>query len=204
MMELNQRAAPTGLRSTKTASRRRIVMMNRKVLALALMLAVVALSSCGALATPALTEGAATYDDAFAYCAAVGTADAPGAEYTGPQVPDLVIKGIQTALDVPDTPLDYLENGTSWRCMDGHVYACFVGANLPCGAKAQTDEAPSEGAVEFCDQNPDADVVPAVATGRETVYTWRCSGGEPEVVEQVFHPDAQGHIAEIWYKIASQ
>ncbi len=35
-------------------------------------------------ASPALTQ--ATYSDPFAYCAAVGTIDAPDARYTGPKI----------------------------------------------------------------------------------------------------------------------
>jgi hypothetical protein len=105
---------------------------------------------------------------------------------------------------VPDTPLDMLENGSSWRCMDGSVYACFVGANLPCDAKANTDQAPTQEEIDFCQANKNADVIPAAVTGRETVYEWRCSDGAPETVQQVFHPDPQGFLSEFWYKISPQ
>ena len=154
-------------------------------------------TACGAEPTPA----PAAYTDPFAYCAAVGTIDAPDASYTGPQVPESVAQGLQEALNAPDTPLDMLENGSSWRCMDGDVYACFVGANLPCEAKANTDRTPTQEEIDFCQQNPDSDFIPAVVTGRETVYEWRCNGGAPEIVKQVFQPDAQGFLSEIWYQI---
>jgi Tol biopolymer transport system component/putative hemolysin len=86
--------------------------------------------------------------------------------------------------------------------MDGDVYACFVGANLPCDAKANTDQTPTQAEIEFCQQNPDSDYIPAAVTGRETVYEWRCRDGAPEVVQQVFQPDAQGFLSELWYKIS--
>ena len=53
---------------------------------------------------------------------------------------------------------------------------CTVGANLPCG-KANTYCDPSAGVVQWCRDNPDASVVPAVATGHDTIYEWRCQGG---------------------------
>jgi hypothetical protein len=161
-------------------------------------LIVVALAAC---AGPAATPTAATYTDPFAYCAAVGTVDQPGADYAGDKVPASVAQGLQTAMDAPSTPLDMLQNGSSWRCMDGKVYACFVGANLPCGEKADTSRTPTQAETEFCAQNPNSDFIPAVVTGRATVYEWRCSNGAPEIVKQVAQPDAQGFLSGIWYPI---
>jgi hypothetical protein len=165
----------------------------------AVVLAATILASCGAAGTAA-SQGQ-TYGDPFAYCTAVGTVDEPGTDYTGSAVPESVAQGLRTALNSPDTPLDVLEQGTSWRCMDGSVYACFVGANLPCDAKAQTDKTPTQAELDYCNQNPDAGYIPAAVTGHETVYEWRCNDGAPEIVQEVFSQDAQGYIAEIWYKI---
>jgi hypothetical protein len=134
----------------------------------------------------------------------VDTIDAPDATYTGPQAPQSVAEGLQKALNAPDTPLDILKNGLSWRCMNGDVYACFVGANLPCDAKANTDRTPTQEEADFCQQNRNAKVIPAVVTGRETVFEWRCRKGAPEIVRQVFQPDAQGFLSEIWYKLSPQ
>ena len=171
------------------------------VLSWILLLALASFSGCVAAAAPAATPTPATYTDPFAYCAAVGAIDAPGAAYTGPQVPEAVAQGLQTALNAPDTPLDVLQNGSSWRCMDGEVYACFVGANLPCDAKANTDRTPTQDETDFCVQNPNADILPAAVTGRETVFEWRCRNGAPEIVRQLFQPDARGFLSEVWYKI---
>jgi hypothetical protein len=171
-------------------------------LAFSLLLAGAALAACGATPAPAASSTPATYTDPFAYCAAVGTVDTLGAAYTGPKVPESVAKGLQKALNAPDTPLDALENGSYWRCMDGHVYACFVGANLPCEAKANTDRTPTQAEIDFCQQNPDSDFIPAVVTGRETVYEWRCLNGMPEIVKQLTQPDAQGFLSDIWYEIS--
>ena len=176
-------------------------MPQKRVRALALLVLlslVAALAACGSEAQPA------SYTDPFDYCAAVGTADAPGAEYTGPGVPESIALGLQRALNAPDTPLEMLQNGSSWRCMDGSVYACFVGANLPCEAKANTDETPTQEEIDFCQANPASDFIPAVVTGRETVYEWRCTDGAPTIVRQVSEPDAQGFLSEIWYEISPE
>lgn len=147
-------------------------------------------------------QSLAAFTDPFAYCAAVGTIDAPDARYTGEQPPPAVIAGLRAAFNAPaDTPADLYKEGTFWRCADGQVKACFVGANLPCEEKADLSETPNEGTISFCKENPNADVVPAVATGRATVFTWRCVNGAPEKGDQVFQADAQGFIADFWYVI---
>jgi len=147
---------------------------------------------------------AETHSDPFAYCAAVGTVDAPDERYTGPPLPPSVAVGLRRAVGAPaDAPLEAFTRGTSWRCMDGKVYACTVGANLPCLAKADTRRTPSHSITDFCRQNPTADVVPAFVSGRETVYQWRCAQGVPAVVRQVATPDAQGFLSNIWHEITS-
>lgn len=141
------------------------------------------------------------YTDPFAYCAAVDTMDAPDARYTGPERPEAVVNSLQQALDLPGTPAPPVAENSFWRCMDGRVYACTVGANLPCLEKADTSRSPSEDMKAFCQEQPNAEVIPAVATGRSTVYEWRCKDGQAEVVRQVMAVDAQGFLADIWYEL---
>jgi len=81
--------------------------------------------------------------------------------------------------------------------MDGSVYACFVGANLPCETKANTDRTPTQEETNYCQQNPNSDFIPAVVTGRETAYEWRCLDGAPAIVKQLSQPDAQGFLSDI-------
>jgi hypothetical protein len=184
--------------------------MTRSHLALfpTLLLVGAILAGCGATPVPAATSAAAPtpttadYSDPFAYCAAVGTADSPGSNYVGAKVPESVARGLQKALNAPDTPIEVLESGSSWRCMDGSVYGCFVGANLPCDAKANTDRTPAQGETDYCQQNPNADFIPAVVTGRETVYQWRCLNGVPDIVKQLTQPDARGFLSDIWHRIS--
>ncbi len=177
--------------------------MNRAaalVLALAL-----ALSACAPTSSPgsaAATSTPATFADPFAYCAAVGNADTPGPPYSGPEKPDAVMQGLRKVLQIPDTePPDQFARSTFWRCMGGKVYACNVGANIPCGEKADVQRTPAPALGEFCTANPNADVIPAGVTGRATIYEWRCVNGAPQVVKAVTTPDPRGYLALFWYEI---
>jgi hypothetical protein len=180
----------------------------------ALLLTVVALMAGAAPATSQVStpptagpaEGSgrpAVFTDPFAYCAVVGTIDAPDSRYTGPKVPEAVARGLRKASGVPAAaPLEPFLHNTSWRCMDGVVYACTVGANLPCQERADMSRKPTEGMTNFCRNNPQAEVIPAVITGRTTVYEWACANGRPEVVRQFVQPDARGFLSNIWYAIS--
>ena len=146
----------------------------------------------------------ATYTDPFAYCTAVGTIDAPDARYTGPQVPDAVVQGLEAALQRPaDTAPGGLRTGSSWRCMDGKVYACWVGANLPCQEKANTSQTPTADMTTYCQTNTNAPLIPAFVTGRATVYEWSCVNGVATPGRQGWQVDARGFIDNIWYAISA-
>jgi hypothetical protein len=178
--------------------------MKQYRLVFATLFTLILLTGCVSLPIPVTAPVAptASFDDPFAYCAAVGTIDAPDSRYTGEQPPPAVIEGIHAAMGAStDAPDEWYRAGTVWRCADGQVKACFVGANLPCEEKANLSEVPNESIVSFCQENPEADAVPAVASGRATVFSWRCASGTPEIVEQIAQPDEQGFIDHIWYVI---
>jgi hypothetical protein len=99
--------------------------------------------------------------------------------------------------------MEMLRQTTTWRCMDNKVYACNVGANLPCEAKANTDATPSPALVDFCKANPDAEVVPMSVTGHDTIYSWRCAKDSPQIDKQIAQVDKAGFISDIWYAIAA-
>jgi hypothetical protein len=158
-------------------------------------------SSTVIVSTPAATQQS-TFADPFAYCAAVGTIDAPDARYTGAKMPEAVARGLMKATNAPaDAPLDVFIRNSFWRCVNGKVYACTVGANLPCESKANTSKTPNEGMTAWCQSNPSADFIPAVDTGHDTIYAWRCTNGTPVIVKQIFTVDARGFISEIWYPV---
>jgi hypothetical protein len=155
-------------------------------------------------ASPAPGSGQpATFSDPFAYCAALETIDAPDSRYIGPKVPEAIAQGLKKAFGGPaDAPLEPFLHNTFWRCLNGQVYACTVGANLPCQERADVSRKPTEGMTNFCEDNPHAEVIPAFVTGRATVYEWECTSGVPEIVRQVAQPDAQGFLSNIWHAIS--
>lgn len=151
---------------------------------------------------PGAVTGGESFSDPFAYCTAVGTIDAPDGRYTGPGIPDAVVQAlIQQEIVAADAPSEFQQSAV-WRCMDGKVWACHFGANLPCQEKADLSREPTPEMEDFCRTEPDAEFIPAAAAGRATVYEWKCTAGKPEVVRQVLQADAQGYLADFWYELA--
>ncbi len=146
------------------------------------------------------------FSDPFGYCAAVGTIDSPDARYMGPAVPDSVIDGFKKAAGLQGStePVDMFRHSTIWRCMQGRVYACNYGANLPCDAKADTNKTPTSDMLDFCVNNSDANTIPMDVVGHATIYDWRCKGTKPEIHGQIDLPDPRGYLSRIWYPLSTQ
>jgi hypothetical protein len=147
-----------------------------------------------ALAAPPWTDPAP-------YCRAVGTIDAPDARYAGPAVPDWIARALMRATHAPASAPVSVFRHAAWRCLDGAVLACSVGANVPCDQKADASHTPPEGATRYCAANRDASVVPAYAAGRATIFDWRCADGTPEIGRQVQDVDAAGYPAAFWHRV---
>lgn len=146
--------------------------------------------------------GPATYTDPFAYCAAVGTLDAPDARWAGDKVPEVIARGLrQEFTGSPEGEISFLLRTSFWRCMGGKVYACAVGANLPCQSKANTSRRPTPAMFQYCQANQDSDFIPMYMSDRASIYAWGCRAGVPVITRQITKPDAQGFLANIWYEI---
>lgn len=156
------------------------------------------------LTAPAPTTELQRYDDPFTYCTAVGTIDVPDERYTGPKMPDSIIQGmVNQGVVSAEAPSEFKQNAV-WRCMDHSVWVCHFGANLPCQEKADLSQTPTPEMKDFCTANPSADSIPAVVTGRATVYEWKCHQGKPEVARQIFQADPQGYLANFWYELPAR
>jgi hypothetical protein len=83
-----------------------------------------------------------------------------------------------------------------FRCYQGTVMGCVVGANLNCG-KANVSTT-SRGADEWCRANPNDQNIPAAATGHSTIYAWRCSGARAVPVRKVSPIDNRGFEVMNW------
>ncbi len=135
----------------------------------------------------------------FAYCAQAGDTGVIPEFRTGGSFPESLFEPmVKQGLISADLPRD-VRKATNWRCMGGQVWVCPVGANIPCGEKADLSREPAEALVNFCESNPGAPVVPAYVTGRATVYSWKCVESLPSIDRQVFSADAAGYLANFWY-----
>lgn len=142
-----------------------------------------------------------TIEDPFLYCHTFGNTGIIAEQQTGEKVMDaLMVAMIRNDL-LPAEPLPEARKPFRWRCMEGQVWVCLPGANLPCGEKADVSREPAAKLVEFCRANPGSNVVPAYVTGRSTVYSWVCQDSTPTVDEQLFTADAAGYLAEFWQQL---
>ena len=82
------------------------------------------------------------------------------------------------------------------RCMDGVLYACFVGANLPCSKMDAKRR--NRGASAFCKTNRESSVVPLVATGHDTIFSYRCRRGQALVDGETYRLDRRGFATKLW------
>jgi len=171
--------------------------MTRSLLPIGLLIALSLLSVGTARAADGNNASAPAAGDSFDYCARVGTIDKP-ADGT-PLPPDLlpyVRSTLGLSVDPARAPQSY-----DWRCMDGAVFVCAVGANIPCDSKA--DRAKTNlGAENYCRENPDAPFVPAYATGHNGLYEWSCSRGTALRGKLAVKLDRRGYRADVWHKVS--
>jgi hypothetical protein len=84
--------------------------------------------------------------------------------------------------------------------MNRAVYACAVGANIQCDAKADRRRR-NAGAEIYCRDNPDAAVVPAYATGHATIYDWHCAAGHAVPGKPTAELDRRGYRVDFWHRV---
>jgi hypothetical protein len=140
-----------------------------------------------ALAMPARAEPPA------AFCKRVGTDD------VSRRIPEGLVPAVNAAFGTR-MPAAVAIDTTVFRCAGGRVMVCTAGANLPCG-KANAGPTPGAGVVQWCGENPEAAFVPAVVTGHDTIYAWRCQAGTPRIVRQALDVDPRGFVAEFWKRL---
>lgn len=121
-----------------------------------------------------------------------------GTDDTARPVPASLANEVNRLFDTR-MPASIVEKATVFRCFDGHVLVCTAGANLPCG-KANVSRI-NPGAAAWCRDHPGAASVPAFATGHDTIYEWRCHGGQAEAFRQVDQVDARGFFARYWKQL---
>lgn len=149
-----------------------------------------------AVSTPAFANPAAPgsttpdpAEKAVAYCRSVGDNNMVNA------VPPDILSEAAKAMGVT-LPTD-ADTRAVWRCMDGAVMVCIAGGPRYCG-RAGTQVVPSPEARKFCQANVSAPEIPTWATGRDTIFNWRCQGTEPAVASAARTVDKRGFVQEYW------
>jgi hypothetical protein len=125
-----------------------------------------------------------------AYCARVGNDDELRSS------PPSLTSAIKRLFDIAG---NNVPTAAYYRCAEGHVLVCWVGANLPCG-KANTAKELAA-VTQWCATHPNSDFIPMVVTGHDTLYSWRCAGGTAQAGAPVGKLDARGFFAEYWQRV---
>ena len=116
--------------------------------------------------------------DIKTYCAAMTDADGPGEDGTNDA--EIVASGANT-----------------WRCMDGEVLVCDLGAS---GRACMQTSQPSEQVLaemnDFCRKNANSDYIAGYLIGG-LADEWRCDGTKPVVVGNI-PVDRLGYFLEAW------
>jgi hypothetical protein len=128
-----------------------------------------------------------------AVCARLGNDD------TLRPIPAILVPAINIVFGTKMSIIQAVDT-TVFRCVNGRVLVCTIGANQPCGP-ANTSRVPGPGAVDWCRGHPHAKFIPAVVTGHDTIFAWKCRNVTPWATRQVHPADTRGFIAQYWKEL---
>jgi hypothetical protein len=115
-------------------------------------------------------------------------------------IPASLVPAARRLFDLQAMPAAWIRRSTLFRCFDRRVLICNLGANLPCGKGNTSRFLPA--AEDWCAGHPDADFIPMVVTGHDTIYHWRCAGKRAVVIGTPLRLDRRGFIARFWKRVA--
>ena len=90
----------------------------------------------------------------------------------------------------------YEAKAAYYRCADGAVKVCFVGANLPCGKANTRKNLPA--VARWCETHPDTKSIPLYVTGHDSLYSWHCVGAKVTTGAPVGTLDGRGFFENYW------
>ena len=138
-----------------------------------------------------------TYKDPFDFCKALRNVDGTGTDgfmddkrYVGPEAPSAILK----AFEPNSGPI-------VWRCMDGNVYGCILGASgRGCMKWWNVALKPTPTVKRFCANHPNSWVANAE---NDTPWSWVCRGTTAVIDTSVKKPslDKRGYYVDAWKKI---
>ena len=158
--------------------------IHRVALCATLVLFGVVLLSLAGIAAPVTP---AVYENPRAYCSRAGTDD------TLRTPPPALAPAIKRLFAIRG---GFTLRAAYYRCADGAVKACFVGANLPCGKANTSKNLPA--VARWCEMHPDREVIPLTVTGHDTLYSWHCVGARAATGAPHGALDARGFFAQYW------
>jgi hypothetical protein len=146
------------------------------------------LVSLGAALPPCASIAAPTaHRSPRGYCAHVGTDDALRTP------PAALAPAIKRLFDIRG---GFTLRTAYYRCADGAVKVCFVGANLPCGKANTSKNLPA--VTRWCEMHPDTEHIPLHVTGHASLYSWHCVGAKAATGAPHGALDARGFFAQYW------
>ena len=117
-------------------------------------------------------------------------------EDTPRPIPESLVPAAVRLFQLAAMPPDQVERSTLYRCVEGQILLCNLGANLPCDKADTSRDLPA--AEAWCAENPSADFIPMYVTGHDTIYRWRCQGAKAETTGEPLEIDRQGFISRYW------
>jgi len=129
----------------------------------------------------------AAHDSPRAYCAHIGTDD------TLRTPPSSLAPAIRRLFNIRG---HYAPKAAYYRCAEGAVKVCFVGANLPCGKANTSKNQPA--VARWCETHPDTESIPLYVTGHDSLYSWHCIGSKAATGASHGTLDPRGFFEEYW------
>ena len=128
-------------------------------------------------------QKAMTYSDPFAYCKAVFNVPLDAADR-----PPFIVASFLRANEGP----------LEWRCVDGKVMACYLGATGSACQRRDANGTPPSGLKEFCLENPNEQMLTRSQFGPDAPENWGCVDGRPMAKGIPPRLDRQSYVVDNW------
>jgi hypothetical protein len=112
------------------------------------------------------------------------------------EIPGSLVPASVRLFGLEAMPEEQVRRSTLYRCAEGRVLVCNLGANLPCGKANTRSDLPQADA--WCAENAGSDFIPMYVTGHDTIYRWRCDGTKAAISGEPLQVDRRGFIARLW------
>jgi hypothetical protein len=143
-----------------------------------------------AVSLPILPGPAASADAMPPLCHGGLTDDTPQ------EIPESLVPEAVRLFDLKAMPPEQVMRSTLYRCAEGRILICNLGANLPCDKADTSRDLPAADA--WCAENQGSNFIPMYVTGHDTIYRWRCDGAKAATSGEPLAVDRRGFISRLW------